>query len=143
MIHPPEQEFLRLAGAYDLVPVYMEILADVETPVSVLQRFADRENAFLLESLEGGEKWGRYSFVGIDPELLLEADHARGRTGALEALRGVYRDLRVAEIPGLPRFFGGAVGFMGYESVGEFERLPSGCRPRRPPAAGFCRAAAS
>ena len=110
------------------MPVYREMLADMETPVSVLQRFADRENAFLLESMEGGETWGRYSFVGVDPELLLEVDHAGGRTGGLEALREVYRGLRVAEMPGLPRFFGGAVGFIGYEAIGEFERMP---RPSR------------
>jgi anthranilate synthase component 1 len=125
MTHPGMAEYLRLAQEYDLVPVYREILADTETPVSVLQRFADRENAFLLESMEGGETWGRYSFVGVDPELLLEVDHAGSPTGGLEALRHVYRDLRVAELPGLPRFFGGAVGFFGYEAMGEFERLPS------------------
>jgi anthranilate synthase component 1 len=74
--------------------------------------------------MEGGETWGRYSFVGIDPRLFFEADHAAGPTGALERLRTVYRDLRVAEVPGLPRFFGGAVGFLAYEAVGEFERMP-------------------
>jgi len=124
MIYPNEQEYLKLAGEYDLVPVYREILADTETPVSVLQRFADHENAFLLESMEGGEKWGRYSFVGIDPELLLEVDHSRGRTGGLEKIREIYRGLRVAEVSGLPRFFGGAVGFVGYEAMAEFEKMP-------------------
>jgi len=124
MIYPNEQEYLKLAGEYDLVPVYREILADTETPVSVLQRFADHENAFLLESMEGGEKWGRYSFVGIDPELLLEVDHSNGPTVGLEKIREVYRGLRVAEVPGLPRFFGGAVGFVGYEAMAEFERMP-------------------
>jgi anthranilate synthase component I len=125
MIYPSENEYLRLAKDYDLIPVYLEVLADMETPVSVLQRFADRENAFLLESMEGGEKWGRYSFVGIDPKLLLEVDHSMGRTGQLEKLREVYRGLKVAEIPGLPRFFGGAVGFIGYEAMSEFERMPA------------------
>ena len=125
MIYPNENEYLKLAQDYDLVPVHLEVLADMETPVSVLQRFADRENAFLLESMEGGEKWGRYSFVGIDPKLLLEVDHSKGRTGQLEKLRDVYRGLKVAEIPGLPRFFGGAVGFIGYEAMNEFERMPT------------------
>jgi len=124
MIYPREEEYRRLAADYDLVPVYLEILADTETPVSVLHRFAGRENAFLLESMEGGETWGRYSFVGVDPELLFECDHSAGRTGGPEALREVYRGLRVAEIPGLPRFFGGAVGFVGYEAMAEFERMP-------------------
>jgi len=124
MLFPSAQEYRELATRYDLIPVYMEILADTETPVSVLQRFAGRENAFLLESMEGGETWGRYSFVGVDPALLLETDHSGSPTEGIKALRGVYRGLRAAEIPGLPRFFGGAVGFVGYEAIGEFERMP-------------------
>lgn len=124
MIRPTQQEYEKLARDYDVVPVYREILADTETPVSVLQRFSDRENVFLLESMEGGEKWGRYSFVGVDPEIFLEADHSGGKIGQLEALRDVYRGLKVAEVPGLPRFFGGAVGFIGYEAMSEFERMP-------------------
>ena len=125
MIYPGEQDYVSLAADYDVIPVYREVLADTETPVSVLERFADRENAFLLESMEGGETWGRYSFVGVDPELLLECDHAAGASGGLEALRDVYRGLRVYETPGLPRFFGGTVGFLGYESMVEFERMPA------------------
>ncbi|MDP6525575.1 MAG: anthranilate synthase component I [Kiritimatiellia bacterium] len=124
MIRPSRDEYIQFAQEYDVVPVYAEVLADTETPLSVLQRFSDCENAFLLESLEGGENWGRYSFVGVDPELLLDADHSKGRTGELEALKDVYRGIRMAEIPGLPRFCGGAVGFMGYEAIGEFEKMP-------------------
>jgi len=123
-MQPSPQEYAELAERYDVVPVYGELLADTETPVSVLQRFADRRNAFLLESMEGGETWGRYSFVGVDPELLLEADHGGDGAGGLAGLRDVYRGLRVAEIPGLPRFFGGAVGYLGFEAAREFERLP-------------------
>jgi len=121
MIYPDESAYLTLARDCDVVPVYKEILADTETPVSVLQRFRDRDNAFLLESLEGGEKWGRYSFVGIDPDLLFETEHPNG---CLEQIRAVYQGLKVAEIPGLPRFFGGAVGYLGYEAASEFERIP-------------------
>ncbi|MBN2300988.1 MAG: anthranilate synthase component I [Lentisphaerae bacterium] len=128
MIYPCKEDFVSLAGEYDLVPVYKEILADIETPVSVLQRFADRENVFLLESMEGGEKWGRYSFIGIDPELLLDVGHESGSTGKLEELRKIYGNLRVAGIEGLPRFFGGAVGYIGYEAMVEFEKMPV---PRR------------
>lgn len=124
MIYPCKDDYIKLAQEYDVVPVYREILADGETPVSVLQRFADRENVFLLESMEGGETWGRYSFIGVEPELFLEADHSAGATGGLELLRTVYKDIKVADIDGLPRFFGGAVGYIGYEGVGEFEKLP-------------------
>ncbi len=124
MIYPDKDEYIKLAQKYDVVPVYREILADEETPVSVLQRFADRENVFLLESMEGGETWGRYSFIGVDPELFLEVDHTSGATGGLESLRSVYKDIKVAQIDGLPRFFGGAVGYIGYEGVCEFENMP-------------------
>jgi anthranilate synthase component 1 len=124
MLYPSKEDYLKYADGHDVVPVFTEILADMETPVSVLQRFAERENAFLLESMEGGETWGRYSFVGIDPELLLEVDHSGPCSGKLESLRSIYSDLKVAEVPGLPRFFGGTVGVVGYEAVGEFERMP-------------------
>ena len=130
MLHPTEKEYLKLARDYDLIPVAEELLADRETPVSVLQRFAHNSNVFLLESMEGGERWGRYSFIGVDPELFLEVDHSRGRTGQLHALRRVFKDVRVAPVPGIPRFFGGAVGFLGYEAMAEFERLPL---PKRRP----------
>ena len=124
MILPSEKDYVGLARDYDLVPVCKEVLADLETPVSVLQRFAGRENAFLLESMEGGEKWGRYSFVGIDPRPFLEVDHRAGG-GGLDGLREVFKGVRVARAPGLPRFVGGAVGFVGYEAMGEFERMPA------------------
>ena len=122
-MHLKEQEYVGLARHYDVVPVYKEVLADMETPVTVLQRFMNRENAFLLESMEGGEKWGRYSFVGIDPRPFLEVDHRRPGN-ALEEVRRIFKGVRVAPVAGLPRFIGGAVGFVGYEAMGEFERMP-------------------
>ena len=123
-MYPNQADYEGLARQYDIVPVVKEVLADLETPVSVLQRFMNRENAFLLESMEGGEKWGRYSFVGIDPRPFLEVDHRKPGHG-LEAIRRVFKGIRVAAIPGLPRFVGGIVGFIGYEATGEFERLPA------------------
>ena len=75
MQHTNLQEYIALAGKYDLIPVCQEVLADLETPVSVLRRFADNPNVFLLESIEGGETWGRYSFIGVEPELLFEIEH--------------------------------------------------------------------
>ncbi|OGD22865.1 MAG: anthranilate synthase component I [Candidatus Aminicenantes bacterium RBG_16_63_16] len=142
MIVPNRDEYRRLAQAYDVVPVYQELMADTETPVSVLQRFVHRENAFLLESIEGGEKWGRYSFVGVDPVPFLEIDHAQGPTGKAEELRRIYRGHKVAGVPGLPRFIGGAVGFLGYEAIGEFERMPTpkAARPDARPASRFVQA---
>ncbi len=142
-MQPSLETYAALARAYDLIPVGREMLADLETPVSVLRRFADRPNVFLLESIEGGETWGRYSFLGVDPVPLFEIPH----TGAaeprlLERLRPVYQGVRPAPMPGLPRFFGGAVGFVAYEAAREFERLPEP-RPLRggsPPVSRFVRA---
>lgn len=125
MIYPNEKDYLRLAEDYDVIPVMREMLADKETPVSVLEKFAADQNAFLLESMEGGETWGRYSFVGVDPELLLEVDHNAGGGMVLDGLRTVFGGLRVAEMPGLPRFFGGAVGYLAYEAIGSLEKMPT------------------
>ncbi len=124
MISPNESEYVRLAAEYDVIPVVKERMADMETPVTVLRRFVDRETVFLLESMEGGETWGRYSFVGVNPEPFLDVDHSHGPTGHLERLREVYKGVRVAPMTGLPRFIGGVVGFLGYEAAEEFERLP-------------------
>ncbi len=124
MFYPSKDDYKKLAEEYDLIPVCREILADMETPVSVLARMMNHQNAFLLESLEGGETWGRYSFLGVDPELLFEVDHSVDEKGGLQKLRDVYENLKVAEIEGIPPFFGGAVGFLSYEAIGEFERMP-------------------
>lgn len=118
-------EYGKLAVQYDLIPVCRELMADLETPVSVLRRFAEHTNAFLLESVEGGETWGRYSFIGVDPELCLDVDHARPAAQLMDGLRRIYAGVRPAPISGLPRFYGGLVGFIGYEAVGELEKLPA------------------
>jgi anthranilate synthase component 1 len=135
MIFPDRETYRRYAREYTVVPVCREVLADMETPVSVLSRLADRPNAFLLESMEGCETWGRYSFIGVDPEPLLEASHTAAAPHGLEALRSVYHGQRVAPVPHLPRFLGGAVGFLAYEAVNEFERMP---QPKAAPGANPC-----
>lgn len=118
------KDYLRFAQDCNLIPVTREVLCDMETPVAVLSRFSARQNAFLLESVEGGETWGRYSFIGVDPELLFEIDYCRpDHEQLLPGLRSIYHNVRPAPAPGLPRFIGGGVGFIGYEAVGEFERL--------------------
>lgn len=118
-------DYKSLAREYNLIPVTRRLLADMETPVSVLSRFAEHENAFLFESVEGGETWGRYSFVGVDPELFLTAEHnVPGRDNFSAPLRSLYAQTRPAILADLPRFFGGAVGFLAYEAVGAFENLP-------------------
>ncbi len=131
-------EFEKACGRGNLVPVCRELLADMETPVSVLARFAGDENVFLLESVEGGERFGRYSFIGVRPRGVFTVEDGRpfltgrdggrvelpGGDGAFAALRALLRDTVPAETEGLPPLFGGAVGYIGYETVREFERLP-------------------
>ncbi len=128
------KEFEKYAERGNLIPVYREMLADMETPVSVLSRFADDENVFLLESVEGGERFGRYSFIGVRPrqvftvengEAFLSADGEKRSVGkGIMALREVMKGIRAVEIPELPPLFGGAIGYLGYETVNEFEELP-------------------
>jgi anthranilate synthase component I len=146
-VRPSLPEFAELAQTYTVVPVWREVLADLETPVSVFLKLVGSGEGFLLESVEHGERWGRYSFVGRDPSLTLiarggdvrwlEADpdpdrnheslaaglpEDRGALGALEALLARFRAPRMAD---LPPFHGGIVGWLGYDIVREIERLPN------------------
>ena len=134
MITPTEKEFLKLAERGNLVPVYREILADTETPVSAYQKLDHSHGAFLLESVEGGEHLGRYSFVGSHPRAILRSDGKavvmhEGKVKSkfrlangefpepLAVLEHVMARYRPVAVEGLPRFCGGAVGFLSYEYV--------------------------
>jgi anthranilate synthase component 1 len=130
------EEVRGLAQPGNIIPIYREIFADLETPVSAYLKVARGPYSFLLESVEGGERLARYSFIGADPYLTLKLNDGvaeasiRGyRQSAafsdpLVALREFLAPYRTVELPGLPRFLGGAVGYLGYESVRYFERLP-------------------
>ncbi|MBU0575106.1 MAG: anthranilate synthase component I, partial [Proteobacteria bacterium] len=130
MTTPDFETFTNLAKEGNLIPVFREILADTETPVTALMKMIDRSNLFLLESVEGGEKWGRYSFLGADPriifrvrddEVVIEENGAVQRRphggDPLRILKELLGRYRPVPGEGLPRFFGGAVGFLGYEMV--------------------------
>ena len=138
---PGLDQFRRLAeGPANLVPVYREFAADLETPVSVYLKLMDSMGpSFLLESVEGGEQVGRYSFVGVDPRGMValhgreveeihqgQAERRELDDGedVLDVLRAELDRFRPAGVPGLPRFSGGAVGYLGYDVVRFFERLP-------------------
>ncbi len=137
MINPDLKRFKELAGQGNLIPVCRTIGMDLDTPVSLFAKLCkDEKYAFLLESLEGGERWGRYSFLGLDPfivfsssgqEVRIERDgrvHHIHTSNPLETLRGLMGDFRPAGTSGLPRFYGGAVGYLGYDMVRFMERLP-------------------
>jgi anthranilate synthase component 1 len=139
MYTPDFETFRKLAKEGNLIPVYRKIIADTETPVTALMKLADRPHLFLLESVEGGEKWGRYSFLGADllaifrirdKEIVIEKDGTVQRCphggDPLRFLKEYLSRYRPVQVDGLPRFFGGAVGFLGYDMVRYFEKLPAG-----------------
>ncbi len=110
-----EEEFKRRAASADRVAVFKEFLADRETPVAALSRLDDDEEAFLLESVAGGEMRGRYSYLGIEPR-----GHAEG-ANALAELKSSFAAARYVSAPELPEFQGGAVGYVAYDAVRIFE----------------------
>jgi len=140
LLHPGPEDFVSLARSHTVVPVWREVLADLETPVSVFLKLVGGGDGFLLESVERAERWGRYSFIGRDPALTLVArgrsvewlDHAGGPSpaglptdrGALGALEALLARFRAPRMPDLPPFHGGIVGWLGYDVVREIERLP-------------------
>ncbi len=136
MIAPERDAFVELARTHGVVPVSRELLADLETPLSVYAKLSGDGPSFLLESAEHGERWGRYSFIGFDPFLtLLGRDgevrwigdppvEVEGATGALDALARATEALRAPALLDLP-LHGGAVGYLGYDVIREIEDIPA------------------
>ncbi|CAM3394850.1 anthranilate synthase component I [Marinicrinis lubricantis] len=136
MVSPGLDKVLELSETYNLVPVSKSILADTETPIRLFHHFHEEEYCFLLESVEGGVNWARYSFIGTEPFLIV-----RGKNGhvvmekdgevltasekPLEALKGLLAKYRSPNLDELPRFSGGAVGFFGYDLLQYYEKLPA------------------
>jgi anthranilate synthase component I len=140
MLRPPLKEFQELARTATLVPVVKTIMADLLTPVSAFLSISTGEQeAFLLESVEGGERIGRYTFLGVHPYMIMEGRGEqitvrRGRSierkkGKLfEVLGQLLREHQPATLPDLPPFNCGAVGFIAYDAVRQLEKLPSDAR---------------
>lgn len=143
---PSFDDFVRLAGTAELIPVWREFLFDTDTAVTAYAKLAKSDRTaptprfgFLLESVVGGEKWARYTFLGTAPREAWRLEDG-GRVSRwtpdagwsepettddpLAALDARLRARNVARVPGLPRFFGGAVGYLGYDTVRYIERLP-------------------
>ncbi|MEM9036758.1 MAG: anthranilate synthase component I [Actinomycetota bacterium] len=133
---PDVEEFIRLAGQHAFVPVRVELLADLETPVSAFSKLVGDDEGFVLESVEGIERWSRYSFVGRRPQARLVARGSeveiegslptsvptdRGVLAAIEAFLGA---CTAPQHPDLPPLQSGLVGYLGYDVVREVERLP-------------------
>jgi anthranilate synthase component I len=129
-LHPPYEDFADQAGSYTVVPVWREVFGDLDTPVGAFDKLGGAEGSVLLESADSEERWGRFSFVGLDPLGVLTAaggevewngsvplDLPAGSTLA-EALRVLLATFRAPVLPGLP-LYAGAVGFVGYDALGE------------------------
>lgn len=133
-VYPSKREFEELSESYNVIPLYTEIPADLDTPISLLYKvFDEREHLFLLESMEGPEKWARYSFIGFDPYLIFKSKDKEiwlnGETYFSEDPFGKLKSLilryKAPFMRDLPRFWGGAVGYVSYEMVSFFEpRVP-------------------
>jgi anthranilate synthase component I len=146
MYSPTPDEFLKLVSRGNLIPVARRILADVETPLSAYRKLRGTSESFLFESVEGGEHLGRYSFVGCNPRAVIKQTGNRvevlenGKPVAhftvtrdakpgdaqyvrdgLEVVERVMKQYRAVSLPGLPRFTGGAIGFIGYEFIHDVE----------------------
>jgi len=148
MYTPSRAEFVAAAAQGNLIPVYRELLADGDTPVSAYAALGAGEHSFLLESVVGGATWAAYSFVGVAPRAVVRwnggtasvtwydvdgggppktAEWATSDPTA--ALAEVLAEMRPVDVPGLPRFWGGAVGWISYDCVRAFEDLPARARP--------------
>ena len=128
MYHPTLEEVKSLAGQGNLVPVYRSIHADLETPVSAYLKVARPPYSFLLESVEGGERLGRYSFIGTDPYRVFHtgAGQPQGEVDPLTLIEQEMGKYKPIPVSGLPVFHGGAVGYLAYDTIRYFE-------PRVPP----------
>ncbi|HEX9666343.1 MAG TPA: anthranilate synthase component I [Thermodesulfobacteriota bacterium] len=135
MIFPSFTEFKEKLKKGNLVPVWGEIFVDFETPISALKKIDGGSYSFLLESVEGGEKWGRYSFLGSDPSLIFRSKGTyieiiengiieKQNGNPIDSLKNLLSRYRPVVSPELPRFYGGAVGYFGYDIVRFIEKLP-------------------
>ncbi len=138
MLKPTLEEFKEKSKQGNLIPVYKEVLADLDTPVSAYMKMCGGEYSFLLESVEGGEKWARYCFLGFDPSVIISIKgnevvvEKNGQAKSilitqgnpLVGLKDILARYQPVDVEGLPRFSGGAVGFVSYDMVRSFEDLP-------------------
>ncbi|HEX3033469.1 MAG TPA: anthranilate synthase component I [Bacillota bacterium] len=137
MIYPDLDQYRKMCEEYSLIPVWREVRIDMDTPISIFRKTARQRGAYLLESVEGGENLARYSFIGLEPFLEFtfkggEGSVSRGGVISrlsgkpLECLEDFLASFRAPQLEDLPRFYGGAVGYFGYDLVRSWEVLPAG-----------------
>ena len=128
MYYPSLDEVKKLASKGNLIPIYREVPADLETPVSAYIKTAQGKYSFLLESVEGGAHWGRYSFMGTDPDEVFRSPNSQDGRAKEDPLLAVEKEIskyKLVPVDGVPRFHGGAVGYLAWEAARYFEDLPS------------------
>ena len=127
MYYPSLEQVASYAGEANLVPVYREINADLETPVSAYLKVANGPYSYLLESVEGGERMARYSFIGTDPQKIIKtgAGEELGSIDPLIPVEEMLSEYKLADVDYLDKFNGGAVGYIAYDAVRYFEELPT------------------
>jgi len=124
MYYPTLEEAKKHKKEGNLLPVYREIVADLETPVSAFLKINRGGYSFLLESVEGGQQVARYSFIGTEPYRVLTV-RGEDKTDPLSLIGEELSKYKIVPVGGLPRFCGGAVGYLAYETVTRLEKLPS------------------
>ncbi|CAK8723574.1 Anthranilate synthase component 1 [Candidatus Electronema halotolerans] len=151
MYFPELKAFSELMEQAGLVPLHRTVIADLETPLTIFAKTAGKErHAFLFESMTGGEKWGRYSFIGLDPLLTFSSkggqvtltrsgqeEEIRENVNPLKELRELLKVFNASTAPGLPRFYGGLVGFLGYDMIRFIEEIPDSHVPMNIPDSSF------
>jgi anthranilate synthase component I len=141
MYYPSKKEFIKLAKRGNVIPVYREISADFDTPLSAFLKIDDKRHSFLFESVEGGEKIGRYSFLGSNPRSVIESKGKRfsitgqkdtvvlSNANPFDEIAKFMKKFCFVEVKGLPRFCGGLIGYIGYDAVRFIEKIPDTCKP--------------
>ncbi len=140
MYYPKKEEFVRLTKRGNVIPVYKEISADLNTPLSAFLKIDDKKNSFLFESMEGGEKIGRYSFLGSSPAVVIESKGGvvkimekskpvrTSTANPLDYINKMMKAFKSIKVKGLPRFCGGLVGYIGYDLIRFIEEIPDTCK---------------
>ena len=135
MFHPSREQYLKMARKNNLIPVYTELFVDMDTPISIFKKVCREQYTYLLESVEGGENLARYSFIGLEPFVRYQCrngvgviEDSRGtrevKGDPLSTLKGIMDNYHAPKIEGLPRFYGGAVGYFGYDLIRYVEDIP-------------------
>ena len=140
MIYPSKKEFVKLSKKGNIIPVYTEISADYSTPISCFKQIDKTDYSYILESAESGQRLGRYTFLGSDPSMVIQT---KGRNihiwkdkdvrsfitekDPIEEIKQIMKSYSYVKASGLPRFCGGLVGYIGYDMVRFFEKIPDKC----------------